>query len=154
MKLQNHTKKALFWHWIWVDCRKPYDGNVARIIRSARSKYHLVVKELKKNENNLCKERMGEVISSDNQHNVWDEVQRLLPSDKLSANEIDGASEPLGIAEVFVDTFDTLYQSVPTDEEELDGIRKQLFENIIHEESLNGYNISVNNIDCAIKIYV
>ncbi len=44
-----YKKKSLFWHWIWVDCGKPRDGNAARIMRSARSKYHLVVQELKKN---------------------------------------------------------------------------------------------------------
>ncbi len=138
-----YKKKLLFWHWIWVDCGKPRDGNVARIMRSTRSKYHLAVKELMKNENNLHKERMGEAISSDNRHSLWDEVQRVLPSNKLSPTEIDGASEPLGIAEVFADKYDTLYQSVPTDEEELDGIRKQLSENIINEESLNECNINV-----------
>ncbi len=132
-----YKKKSLFWHWIWVDCGKPRDGNVARIMRSARSKYHVVVKELKKNENNLRKERMGEAISSYNQRNLWDEVQRVLPSGKLSATEIDRASEPLGIAEVFA--------------EELVGIRKQLSENIIHKESLNECNISVNDIEFAIK---
>ncbi len=58
------------------------------------------------------------------------------------------ASEPLGIAKVFADKFDTLYQSVSTDEEELDGIRKQLSENIIHEESLNECNIIVNYLNC------
>ncbi len=60
-------------------------------------------------------------------------------------------TEPLSIAEVFADKFDTLYQSVSTDEEGLDGIKKQLSENIIHEESLNECNIIVNDIDCAIK---
>ncbi len=145
-----YKKKSLFWNWIWVDCSEPHDGNAACIMRLVKSKYHLVVKELKKNKNNMCKERMGEVISGDNQHNAWDEAQRVLPSDKLSATEIDGASEPLGIAEVFADKYYTLYQSVPTDEEELDGIRKQLSENFIHEESLNESNISVNDSDCAI----
>ncbi len=43
------------------------------------------------------------------------------------------------------------YTSVPTDGEELEGIRKQLSQNIIHEESLNECNINVNDIDCAIK---
>ncbi len=33
----------------------------------------------------------------------------------------------------------------------MDGIRKQLSENIIHEESLNEFIISVNDIECAIK---
>ncbi len=71
-------------------------------MRSAISKYHLVVNELKKNENNLCKERM-EAISSDSQCNLWNEVQRVLPNDKLSATKIDRAFEPLGIPEVFAD---------------------------------------------------
>ncbi len=52
---------------------------------------------------------MEEVISSDNQCNLGNEVQRVLPSGKLSATEIDGASEPPSIAEVFADKFDTLY---------------------------------------------
>ncbi len=49
----------------------------------------------------------------------------MLPSGKLSASEIDVASEPLGIVEVFADKFNTLYKSVPTDEEELGGINKK-----------------------------
>ncbi len=43
-----YKKRWLFWHWIWLDCGKPRDGNVAFIMRSTRSKYHLVVKERKK----------------------------------------------------------------------------------------------------------
>ena len=42
---------------------------------------------------------MGEAISSDSQHNLWEEVQRVVPSGKVSATIIDGTTEPEGIAE-------------------------------------------------------
>jgi hypothetical protein len=94
---------------------------------------------------------MGEAISSETQLNLWEEVQRVVPSGKVSATIIDGSTEPEGIAEVFADKFDTLYQSVPTTAEELNDIRYILHDNIVHEKSLNECNISVNDVDCAIK---
>ena len=77
---------------------------------------------------------MGEAISSDSQHNLWEEVQRVVPSGKVSATIIYGVTEPEGIDEIFADKFDTLYQSVPTNADELNGIRHKLHDNILHKK--------------------
>ncbi len=65
-------------------------------MRSGSSKYHLAVKDLKKNEHNLHKEPIREANSSGNQRNLWDKVQRALSS------EINGVTEPLVIARVYM----------------------------------------------------
>ena len=122
-----YRQKSLFWHWIWVDCGKPRDGNVARIMRATRSKYHLVIKQLKQYDNDLRKIRMGESIGGTcNHRRLWDEVKNMVPSGRVSATEVDGATDPSAIADVFANKFDMLYQSVPTDKDELDKLRADL----------------------------
>ncbi len=57
---QNHTlpysndlvetfkEKSLFWYWVWIHCGKPHEGAAAQAMRTARVRYHKVVKDIKR----------------------------------------------------------------------------------------------------------
>ena len=151
-KVEPLKEKSLFWHWVWIDCGKPHDGIVAQIMRSTRARYHLAVKEIKRNENELRRARMGEAVSLNRTHNLWDEAKRMMPSGQTVSNEIEGATNPESIAEVFANKFEALYQSVPTDVNELESIKTRIKGLLINENSLDDCNINVNDIQKAIKM--
>ncbi len=41
-------EKTLFWHWVWIDCGKPHEEGVAKIMRTVRARYHKAVKDIKR----------------------------------------------------------------------------------------------------------
>ena len=68
---------SLLWHKIWVDSGLPRDGLIADIMRRTRAQYHYAIKHCHKNYNDIRNKRMAEVISSNNQRNLWNEVRSL-----------------------------------------------------------------------------
>ncbi len=149
--VEPYKEKSLLWHWIWIDCGRPREGLVANIMRSTRARYHLAVRQLKKDENDLRRMKMGEAISGNKQRNLWDEVKRMVPCGKIVATQVDDASDPEAIANVFANKFEDLYQSVPTDADELNDISSMIKEHIVNEDSIVQCDFSVDDIDKAIK---
>ena len=43
-----HKQTSQFWHFIWKDCGSPRNGEVAKIMRSTRSRYHYAIRYVKK----------------------------------------------------------------------------------------------------------
>ena len=70
-------------------------------MRSTRSKYHNSIKLLKREENDLRKKRMAEHISVNNYRNLWHELKKLKPSNKILSGVVDGKSKNCEIADVF-----------------------------------------------------
>ncbi len=126
-RLKNHTlpywndlvehfnEKSLFWHCIWIEGGKPHEGAVAQVMRTARARYHKTVKDILKNEDELCIKRMAEAISDNNQCHLWNEIDKVTPSSILVSSTIDSADSNEEIAEILADKFESLYQSIPTD---------------------------------------
>jgi len=45
--------QSLFWHNLWSDCGRPHQGLVADIMRKTRARYHLAVRYVKKNKDDI-----------------------------------------------------------------------------------------------------
>ena len=46
--VEQHKQTSQFWHFIWKDCGSPRNGEVAKIMRSTRSRYHYAIRYVKK----------------------------------------------------------------------------------------------------------
>ncbi len=94
---------------------------------------------------------MAEAISDNNQHHLWNEIDKVTHSTRLVFSTIDDAYSNEEIAEIFADKFKSLYQSIPTDFTEMGSIKHQIKNLIINEDSVNECNVCFRDIDTAIK---
>ena len=135
-KVKPLRDKAIFWHKIWRDCGRPKTGWVASIRRSTRSKYHNSIKLLKREENDLRKKRMAEHISVNNDRDLWHELKKLKPSNKILSGVVDGKSKNCEIADVFKEKYETLFSSVITSKEDQTTINSEIYARVQNEKFL------------------
>ena len=64
--VEKHKHTAQLWHFIWKQGGSPRDGEMAKIMRRTRSKYHYAIRYVKTNEQLLRKNAMAKTISENN----------------------------------------------------------------------------------------
>ncbi len=74
--VQPHQEKALFWHYIWKENRKPREGHTANIRRQTRAKYHLAIKHIQQNEDKIRSEKMANALLDNDSRNFWKETKK------------------------------------------------------------------------------
>ena len=62
---------------------------------------------------------MAESVSTNNQRDLWLETKKLTSIKRPSTPVVDGACSSEDISEVFVSKYETLFQSIPTDANDL-----------------------------------
>ena len=68
-------QKSLFWHGLWVDCGRPRNGVVADCMRRTRANYdHYAVRQVKRDEDLIVKERIANALIEDPRRNFWVEA--------------------------------------------------------------------------------
>ena len=63
-KVKPFRDKSLFWHQLWRDIGKPKHGEEADVMRFTRARYRLAIKDLKRNEKILRRERFAESVGT------------------------------------------------------------------------------------------
>ena len=76
-KVEPARRQSILWHNIWVECGSPKTVNVARSMRQTRAQYHYVVRSIKRDENNIVKQRFAEAVLKDGSRDFWKEVKKL-----------------------------------------------------------------------------
>ncbi len=71
------------------------------------------------------------LIYERNHRNIWAEYKKLEGQSKQNTHHMNDRTEPKDIAEFFRDKFSTLYNSVPSDEDELCSIKKKIKEELL-----------------------
>ena len=112
-------KKSLLWHKIWLDNSKPKSGLVADIMRSTRCEYHSQVKWVKRNIRFIRRQNMAKSVVEGNMSDFWSEVKRIKGCKSTLPASIDGEVDDGCIADLFANTYNTLYNSVSCDPSEL-----------------------------------
>ena len=84
--------------------------------------YHRAVKSLKNENDKMKMERMAEAVASSNMRNLWNEVNKIKGRDNHKASNIDGINTDEGISNIFLQKFEHLYNSVPSDVADMQGI--------------------------------
>ena len=92
--VEPHRSKSIFWHKMWLECGRPKSGVVADIMRRTRASYHYAVRRVKKNEQEIVRQRFAEAALSNNNRDIWSEVRRINGNRAAPASTIDGQSSP------------------------------------------------------------
>lgn len=112
-------QQSLFWHDIWKENGCPKDGVVADLMRHTRAKYHAKIKWLRRNILNTKKVKMAEAVALGTDKDFWAQAKRIKGCNKNVPQNIDGISGDGNIANLFATKFGNLYNSVPSDREEM-----------------------------------
>ena len=64
--VEPHKQTSMFWHNLWVECGCPRNGTFSDIMRRTRAKYHCAIRSVKRNKDEIIRERFVEAILSDN----------------------------------------------------------------------------------------
>ena len=119
-------QKSLFWHGLWIDCDRPRSGAVADCMRRTRAAYHYAIRQARRDENNIVRERIAEALIKDPSRNFWQEIKKIRNNKAACSRVVDGCSDELSIAQVFASKYKNLYTSVPYDIVDLDSIRADI----------------------------
>ena len=92
-------------------------------MRRAREKYHNIVKQVKRDQNKIKRNKMADAILCDDTRSFWNEV-RTVSSNKNNTlpNMIDGKLGNENISDVFVDKYRSLYNSVSYDNHDMNNL--------------------------------
>ena len=119
-------EKSLFWHHMWVDCERPRSGVVADCMRRTRAAYHNAIRQVRKDEEAVVRERVAEALLSDPSRSFWDEVKKIRNNKTGFSKIVDGCTDESSISQVFATKYKQLYNSVPFDNDELEIIRNDI----------------------------
>ena len=125
-KVEPLRQKSLFWHEIWVDCGRPRNGAVADCMRRSRASYHYAVRQVRRDEDSIVRERIAKALIDDPSRNFWTEVKKLRISKASTSMIVDGLADESSIAQLFASKYRSLYSSVPFDVNEMQSLLTQL----------------------------
>jgi hypothetical protein len=111
--------KSLFWHNLWLDCNRPRTGAVADCMRRTRAAYHYAIRQLKKDNESLMRERVAEAMLNDGGRNFWSEIKRIRSKKASTSRVVDGQTDVNSIAALFAVKYRELYSSVAYDKSEM-----------------------------------
>ena len=94
-----------------------------------RHQYHYAVRRCKSNKLNIQKQRLAENIH--NSTNFYREIKKINPANKLSTTIMDNANGDKEITSLLVNKYETLYSSVPMDDNEMNKIHSIINEVLV-----------------------
>lgn len=142
-------EKSMLWGQIWHECGEPQEGLVKDIYRKAQREYHYMVKYVNRNESTLRKQKMLDCMEGDRQRDFWSESYKVHKKAKVTATCINGENEPEKIAQVFAEKYKHLYNSVPSNEENIEKIRHDINEGIKANPNDNSHMITKDEVKKA-----
>jgi hypothetical protein len=99
---------------------------VADCMRRSRASYHYAVRQVKRDEDSIVRERIANALIADPSRNFWAEVKKLRSSKVSAPKIVDGCSDESSIAQLFALKYRSLYSSVPFDDNEMQSILMEL----------------------------
>jgi exonuclease III len=122
-RVEPHREKSLFWHGLWVDCGRPRGGVVADCMRRTRASYHYAIRQVKRDEDSIVRDRLANALINDPSRNFWSEVKRIRNNKMCTTNVVDGCTDKSTIAQLFANKYRSLYSSVSFNDAEMRDIR-------------------------------
>ena len=146
-----HREDALFWHRLWVECGRPPTGALAMVMRHTRCQYHRAVREIKRNQLLLKRVKLGECASSGSSRELWAEINKLNGAKMAAPDSIEGHMDELEVANLFAEKYRQLFNSNPSDPDDVRGIRDKI-ETLLHEEHGVDYEMNVQDLNKALRL--
>jgi hypothetical protein len=144
-------QKSILWHDVWIQCGRPRSGCIADIMRRTRAAYHYAVRRIKRQNNNIVRQRFAEAVLTDNTRDFWAETKKLTHQRHASAYMIDGCCDSSDIASLFANKYQALYNSVGYSSEEMEQLKSALLERVRYTVNGDSANISVQDVELAIS---
>ena len=145
-------QSSIFWHHIWLECGRPHNGQIANVMRNARARYHYAVRWLKRNENQLRNEKLASDLINNRTRDYWSEIKAIKGNNRCVPLSMDNEYSDSNIADIFANKYEKLYNSIGFDNNDMDLLKDIIDSKIDNSElNLSSCNISVNDVDIAVK---
>ncbi len=146
-----YKDKALFWHKLWKEGGSPTSGVLFDLRRKTRYEYHRALRFVKRNAKNIRATRMAADLANNNKKNFWAELKRIIGRSSSLPSTVDDIVGADDIAELFHTKYDSLYNSVSYDTQEMAALTNEI-ESSIRCQSLTWNRINVDDIRHAINL--
>ena len=117
---------------MWLESGKPNTGFIDQIMKCTRHQYHYAVRRCESNTLNIQKQWLAENIH--NSTNFWREIKKINLANKLSTTIMDNANGDKEITSLLVNKYETLYSSVPTDDNEMNQLHLIINEGLVSQQ--------------------
>ena len=117
---------------MWLESGKPNTGLVYQIIKHTCHQYHYAVRRCRSNKLNIQKQRLAENIH--NSTNFWREIKKINPANKLSTTIMGNVNVDKEITSLLVNKFETLYSSIPMDDNEMNKLHSIINEGLVSHQ--------------------
>ena len=117
---------ALFWHRLWKENGSPHTGIIAEIRRTTRSRYHAVLRKIKRNKYQMQAMNIVQSIETSRYNDFWKTINRLKGKPSKLPTTMDGVVGDDNIANLFQDKFNKLYTSVSYEETQMRTLKAQI----------------------------
>ena len=114
--VKEKKKKALFWHYLWVENGRPHSGVIFDIRICTRRAYHQAIKTAKRAWQTKEANNVIDAAENNRSFDFWSYIKKAKKQASPVAGVIGGQSNPEDIANMFADKYKELYSSVPYDE--------------------------------------
>ena len=142
-------EECQFWYSSWCDAGRPRNGFLFDRMRHSKRQYMYAIRRIKRRQNEMKALKMLDAISVSNSRDLFAEAEKLNPKPS-QARRIDDIDRDDGIAELFHEKYERLYNSVHSDEEEMQRIRQQVGVEA-RSSPLSVAEVSVLDVAVAVK---
>ena len=122
-------------------------------MRRTRAAYNSSIRQVKKDEEPIIRERVASALLCDGGRNFWSEIKRNRSKKVSASRSVDGLSEAESIAKLFAVKYRELYTSVPYNEfemqEVIDDVQAQLASR--PTTCLEDHIFNINDINTAVS---
>ena len=143
-------EKSLFWHNLWMDCGRPRNGAVVDCMRRTRAAYHYAIREVRRDEDAIVRERVADSLLNNPSRNFWDEIKKIRNNKSGYSKIVDGCSDESSISQVFAAKYKNLYSSVPYDSSDLHDIVADVETSISNDALTSHFIVSQYDVQAAI----
>ena len=118
-------------------------------MKRTRARYHYAIRVAKRDEYEIRKQKLA--MSRCGDADMWRELKKINPLARNIPSTVDGACGNEEIAELFVTKYEQLFNSVPTNREELEEVRLLILYEIGNNPQCNITFSSTDIIKCIKK---
>ncbi len=119
--------------------------------RKTLARYHLAVRQAKKNKNNISSDRMANAISNNYSRDLFSETRKIHFARGRGPMCVDNETEDTIVANILNTKYNNLYISFPYDEVEMNHIKDKIQKRIIQQDKDKVYDINVDDVKKAVK---
>ena len=133
---------AMFWHNRWKEAGRPRDGWICEMRRRTRFRYHMAVKDAKKEKDNILKGQAAKSLCNKDSKLFWKNISKLKKCDNLVSAVFDG-KRGSDACDAFREKYKSLFNSNPssnlqtTEKEINEGIRDKCCNNLSNNDKNN-----------------